>query len=133
MAQLSQFEHLVNLLLNGGLSQQINEIIYVANLIALQMKDGGVRPMAIGYTWRRLAAKCANSFAISKLSTQFAPVQLGVGISGGAEAAVHATRRYVMSMPNENVLVKLDFSKCIQLSTSRLHVRGRGLRLAGDL
>ena len=28
----------------------------------------------------------------------------------GAEAAEHATRRYVMSMPNENVLVKLDFS-----------------------
>ena len=32
------------------------------------------------------------------LSEQFAPILLGVGISGGAEAAVHANRRYVMSM-----------------------------------
>jgi len=44
------------------------------------------------------------------LSTQFAPVQLGVGVPCGAEAAVHATRRYVMSMQNENVFVKIDFS-----------------------
>ena len=36
---LHQLVQLVNLLLNGGLSQQINEIIYGANLIALQKKD----------------------------------------------------------------------------------------------
>ena len=106
---LNQLVQLVNLLLHGGLSQQINEIIYGANLIALQKKDGGVRPIAVGYTWRRLAAKCANTYAVNKLSAQFAPIQLGVGVPGGAEAAVHATRRYVMSMSNENVLVKLDF------------------------
>ena len=69
-----------------------------------------MRPIAVGYTWRRLAAKCANTYAVNKLSAQLAPIQLGVGVPGGAEAAVHATRRYVMSMPNENVLVKLDFS-----------------------
>ena len=68
-----------------------------------------MRPIAVGYTWRRLAAKCANTYAINKLAAQFAPIQLGVGVPGGAEAAVHATRRYVMSMSNENVLVKLDF------------------------
>ena len=100
---------LVNLLLNGGLPQQINEILYGANLIAVQKKDGGVRPIAVGYTWRRLAAKCANTYAVNKLSAQLAPIQLGVGVPGGAEAAVHATRRYVMSMPNENVFVKLAF------------------------
>ena len=26
------------------------------------------QPIAIGYTWRRLAAKCANSYAISELT-----------------------------------------------------------------
>ena len=39
-----------------------------------------------------------------------APVQLGVGTSGGYEAAVHATRRFLASMPDDNVLVNLDFS-----------------------
>ena len=60
-----------------------------------------MRPIAVGYTWRRLAAKCTNSYAVNKLSDQFAPIQLGVGISGEAEAAVRATRRYVMSMPEK--------------------------------
>ena len=32
-----------------------------ANLIALRKKDGGVRPIAVGCTLRRLVAKCANS------------------------------------------------------------------------
>ena len=107
---LHHLVQLVNLLLKGGLSQQISEIIFGANLLALQKKDGGLRPIAVGYTWRRLAAKCANKYAVEKLSEQFAPIQLGVGVPSGAEAAVHATRRYVGSMPAENVFVKLDFS-----------------------
>ena len=55
-------------------------------------KDGGLRPKAIGYTILRLAAKCANKYAIEKLAAQLAPIQLGVGIPSGAEAAVHALR-----------------------------------------
>ena len=47
---LNHLVQLVNLLLHGGLSQQINEIIYGANLIALQKKDGGVRPIR-GAAW----------------------------------------------------------------------------------
>ena len=37
----------------------------------------------------------------------FAPLQLGVGVSGGAEAAVH---RYLSTMPDIHVVVKLDFT-----------------------
>src|SRR6218665_847706 len=101
---------LVNLLLKGGLPEAVNEVIYGANLLALSKKDGGIRPIAVGYTWRRLAAKCANSYAVSRLSQLLAPIQLGVGIPGGAEAAVHATRRWVTTMPEDSVLVKLDFT-----------------------
>ena len=41
----------------------------------------------------------------------------GVGIPGGCEAAVHATRRFMATMPDNHVVVKLDFSNafnCIQ-------------------
>src|SRR6218665_2719898 len=68
------------------------------------------RPIAVGYTWRRLAAKGANSHAVSRLSQLLGPIQLGVGIPGGAEAAVHATRLWVTTMPEDSVLVKLDFT-----------------------
>ena len=36
------------------------------------------------------AAKCANAFATAALNDYFMPHQLGVGVSGGCEAAIHA-------------------------------------------
>lgn len=100
----------VNTLLNGGLPDNINEVLYGGNLLAVQKKDGGIRPIAIGYTWRRLAAKCANAYVVGKMAAVLAPLQLGVGVPGGAEAAIHATRRYVSTMPDSHVVVKLDFT-----------------------
>ena len=76
----------------------------------LKKKDGELRPIAIGYTIRRLAAKCANNYATENLSAQLAPIQLGVGISGGAKAAVHVLRRYAEDLPNDHIIVKLDFT-----------------------
>jgi len=37
-------------------------------------------------------------------------LQLGVGIPGGCEAAVHATRRYTDRLQKDHVVVKLDFA-----------------------
>ena len=50
-----------NVLLSGNLSTAIREIIFGGRLIALQKNDGGIRLVAVGYTLRRLAAKCATS------------------------------------------------------------------------
>jgi hypothetical protein len=107
----------VNMLLKGDLPEFVSEIIFGGNLIALQKKDGGIRPIAIGYTWRRLAAKCANMLVVGKMSQVLSPLQLGVGVSGGAEAAIHATRRYVTSMPDSHVVVKLDFANAFNRSS----------------
>ena len=98
-------------MLAGGLNQEVNEIIYGGRLIALHKRDGGLRPIAIGYTLRRLAAKWANKYATAKLASHFAPIQLGVGTPGGAEAAIHAVRRYAENLPKDYiiVIVKLDF------------------------
>ena len=85
-------------------------ILFGGNLTALVKKSGGIRPIAVGYTWRRLAAKCAYSTAMSRLSDYFATIQLGVDDSGSCESAVHATRRFMESMPNEFVIAKLDFT-----------------------
>ena len=47
---------------------------------------------------RRLAAKCANSHVIKARSNELKPIKVGVGVSGGAEAAVHAVRRFVETL-----------------------------------
>jgi len=48
--------------------------------------------------------------ATAVLADYLQPTQLGVGTPGGCEAAVHATRRFVESMPAGHCVVKLDFT-----------------------
>ena len=64
-------------------------------MVALEKKNGGVRPIAVGYTLRRLAAKCAGLQVKEDVTCLSAPRQLGYGIAGGAEAAVHSARMYL--------------------------------------
>ena len=83
-------------------------------MIALQKKEGGIRPLTVGYTLRCLVAKCANAQVIKRRSDELHPIQVGVSVSGGAEAAIHAMRRLVTDLPDDHVVVKLDFFKCVQ-------------------
>jgi len=109
-ALLSAVTGLVNLLLDGKCPQSVASVLFGGNLTALTKKTGGIRPIAVGYTWRRLAAKCAMKYALVTLDGCLLPRQLGVGVSGGCEAAVHATRRFIADMPEDYVVAKLDFS-----------------------
>jgi len=55
-------------------------------------------------------SKCANSFGSQRMRSYLCPQQLGVGVPGGCEAAVHSARRYLDSLPPGHIVVKLDFS-----------------------
>ena len=44
-----------------------------------------------------------------KLASHFAPLQLDVGTQSGAEAAIHAVRRYAENLPKDYIIVKMDF------------------------
>ena len=101
---------LVNLLLKSDLPVAVREMLYGGRLIAFQKRDGGIRTIAVGYTLRRLAAKCVNAFVINQRSEELKPIQVGVVVSGGAEAAVHATRRLLSNLPDNHVFFKLDLT-----------------------
>ena len=107
---LSALVDWVNLMLAGSFSEEVNAIIFGGRLISLVKKNGGVRPITVGYTLRRLAAKCANNHVIKRRGQELRPVQLGVGVPAGAEAAVHATRSLVHNLQTDHAVVKLDFS-----------------------
>jgi hypothetical protein len=107
LASLTQF---VNLVLEGRCPEDINPIFFGGRLIGLNKKDGGIRPIVIGFSLRRLVSKCANSSAITHIASLLCPRQLGVGTAGGCEAAIHAARRFLESMPEDHIFVKLDFS-----------------------
>ena len=72
-------------------------------------KSGGVRPIAVGCTLRRLVAKVAGFMVVEDMVALLAPRQLGYGVKCGAEAAVHAARKFLSNMDPECAFVKLDF------------------------
>src|SRR6478609_10311348 len=49
----------INMLLEGRTPGRVRSIIFGASLLALTKRCGGVRPIAVGYVWRRLASKVA--------------------------------------------------------------------------
>ena len=107
---LTSITSFINLLLDGRCHPAVIPFLFGGNLIALEKKSGGIRPIAVGYYWRRLAAKCANNYAISILANNLSPIQVGVGVKGGCEASIHASRRFLASMTHDQALAKLDFS-----------------------
>ena len=101
---------LVNLLIEGNVPEEIRPYLFGGRLVALLKKGGGVRPIVVGLTLRLLTSKLVSKHAASLLAPTLSPLQVGVGVSRGVEAVVHATRAFVQSLGPTDVLVKLDFT-----------------------
>ena len=99
---LRALTNFANLVLRGEVPQSIKPIFFGANLIPLRKKDGGISPIAVGQTLRRLVAKCISSRVTYSIGSELAPLQLGCGVPLGCEAAAHATRLYLQSMPSNH-------------------------------
>ena len=113
---LASLTNFVNLILAGKVPVWVRPHLFGASLLAFAKKDGGVRPIAVGVTLRRLAAKVACNTATEDCLAYLKPRQLGVGVKGGAEALVHGARRYLDNLPVDHVFVKLDFSNAFNRS-----------------
>ena len=102
---LAQF---VALVLQGKTPPTVCPFFFGASLTALSKKEGGIRPIAVGCTLRRLVAKVTSFGVRDEMAALLAPRQLRYGVKGGAEAAVHAARIYLQDLQHHCVL-KLDF------------------------
>ena len=80
---LNALANLCSKLLRGQIPKHARDFLFAANLTALRKKDGGIRPIAVGNVFRRLASKIAAEHVMPRLRRQLPPVQLGVGVSGG--------------------------------------------------
>ena len=107
---LSTLTDFVNMLLRGEVPNFAAPVLFGANICAIQKKDGGIRPIAVGSTLRRLATKVGARSVMSRLGEELRPVQLGVSTNGGCEAAAHAARRYMKDCRHRRVLLKIDMS-----------------------
>lgn len=104
---LRELTALGNHMLDGQVPEEIVPILFGANLVALTKKDGGIRPIAVGSTFRRLTSKTCCRAIQDHLSKKFLPHQLGFGVRSGCEAAVHAARTFLASTDYE-VFIKID-------------------------
>jgi len=106
LARLTDFS---NMCLSGRVPAAVQPVFCGASLCALNKKDGGIRPIAVGNTFRRLVAKSACKAVMGKLTARFMPVQLGFGVPRATEAAVHAAREFVSGLQPGQGVLKLDF------------------------
>uniref|UniRef100_A0A1X7SSY7 Reverse transcriptase domain-containing protein n=1 Tax=Amphimedon queenslandica TaxID=400682 RepID=A0A1X7SSY7_AMPQE len=106
---LSSLAAFSSLVLEGRTPDSIRPFFFGARLIALQKKGGGIRPIAVGCSLRRLVAKIACSQVADDMAELLSPRQIGFGVKGGIEAAVHAARLFLNQMPPVEAFVKLDF------------------------
>ena len=107
---LASLTNLTNFILAGKTPEWVRPYFFGASLLAFAKKDGGVRPIAVGVTLRRLAGKVACRSVSADCVELLKPRQFGVGVKGGAEALVHGARRYLDNLPTNHMFVKLDFS-----------------------
>ena len=70
--------------MQGNAPLSVHPILFGATLIALQNKEGGIRPISIGLTLRHLAAKIGFFRVVQSVSSNaLAPLQLGYGVPSG--------------------------------------------------
>ena len=114
---------LVNLLAQGQACPEVAPVLAGAGLVALPKPHGGVRPIAVGEVLRRLTGKCLMTLARDEARSFFWPVQLGVAVPAGVEAAVHTVRAWFgrNATSSGKLLLKLDFSNAFN-TISREHV-----------
>jgi hypothetical protein len=105
----------------GRLSPLCATALAGARLIPLGKANNGVRPIAIGETIRRIAGKLLVSKYQSPVSSSFAPLQMGVGIRGGAETLIHKVRQWHSNALPFHGLLQLDFQNAFN-SVSRQHL-----------
>jgi hypothetical protein len=101
----------------GLAPRELAPFIAGAPLMALVKAGGGLRPIAIGETIRRLVSKCCCEATTEEAKVIFGPLQVGVATQGGAEASVHAVRKLAQEFGNDpgKIMLKVDFSNAFNM------------------
>lgn len=121
---LTGVAELSNFMLRGQVNEVVCKYLYLTSLCALCKKCGGIRPIAMGLSIRRLTSKLAVSHAKETIKDYFGSKQLGYGVRCGCEAAVHVTRSFVSKHSNTaRVTLKIDYRKAF--NTVHRNVKSR--------
>ena len=68
---LQKLTSVLNIVLEGKIPVGLRPIFLGAKHIGLRKRDGGVQPIAVGNTLRRICTKCVSSFATDQRQIDF--------------------------------------------------------------
>ncbi len=118
---LNALVKLCKLVLCGNIPESVRSQFFGAHLVALETKSGKMQPILVGCTLRRLVAKVASYLVQDEMTRLLLPRQLGYGVRGGAETAIHAARHYLANMSNDDAVVTISFNNAfISLRRDRM-------------
>jgi len=89
------FAPIVTDVMNGHVGPETLGILRCSTLVGLAKPDGGVRPVALGELFSKVAELLAVDAARPKLVRYFGGLQYGCHFKGGAERIVHHVRGFV--------------------------------------
>jgi len=99
---------LVEDIINGNLRPDARSYLLASTLHPIPKGDGGIRPIAVGEVWYKLAASYVMDSVRDSFPALFEPIQMGVGCPGGAEKAANVLRAGLEIYGNESILLKCD-------------------------
>lgn len=99
-------------------SAELASLLGDCRLIALSKPDGGVRPIAIGESSRRLLGKILVKKFAQDVRADHEPLQVGVGTPDGGIAVIHSASAFLALNPN-GVLINIDIKNAFN-SMSRV-------------
>ena len=123
----------VQLLVRGEGPAELAPHIGGATLHALVKGADDVRPIAVGETLRRLTSKCLCAAFREPAREWLCPLQVGVAVPLGAEAAVHTARQWMQRRSGHatDVFLKVDFHNAFNTVDRAALLREVRLRLPG--
>ena len=86
-------------------------VITAARLLPIGKSSGGIRPIAVGHTFHRLAGRLLMDSAVVTVTAHLRPEQIGVQVANAAETAARKVRLWTQDakqkLQNE-VLLQVD-------------------------
>ncbi len=92
-ADVLQFVTAVTQSLVDGVAPCSRKRVVASRLVGITKPDGGIRPLAVGTIWLKIAARYLLSVHGDAVLKYFAGLQFGCGEENGAEIVIHRTRR----------------------------------------
>ena len=93
---------------NNHIPDAVRDLLLSSELVALRKPNGGLRPIAVGEMFYRIAAAIAVRRVRTVAAPLLAPYQFGFGVENGCEQIVHSLQHALTDSDRPQAALQLD-------------------------